>query len=1199
MTDEVSVFGEIFERAMEPDAQLLRNKIHAEDIHIQQGTPEHLRPRFGPLNREAARKHAHNVILDTLKLLTENTPDEISDQSLITAATSLEKIYLRSSPDAPERVQELYNAALAYYLAGQYARAFVIMRSIENEGESPLDQILMRLMFLRQLKSLKDEATQFLRQNNTDRFLASAVETGDLTESEAIDAALRTTLCRVYIHFLEYARTGARHHIEQSIALSWLACELAIQLANDRQMHSWWWIFHSTLTLLREFFRSSMWTQLGSMLETDTSGLVEKYIETAFARSPLPILELWRSQSHALQYIQDGSSYCLKMPTSAGKTQIAELAILQFLTDTFDTSNKKCIYVAPFRALAVEIENSLKKSFEPLGIRVSQLYGSYDLNPVEALLTEEARILIGTPEKLDAVMRYTPEVAEEIGLVIVDEGHIIDSGDRGLRYELFIQRLVRRYQRKGARIIFISAVMPNVEQFGEWITGQPGRQGLIESDWRPSQQMLGTLTWNGRSGRIDFLYRDLKPLDEDFFVTNYISPFDRQELQNAGLRIRKFPRKNASKSEILAVVALRAANEGATYVYAPQIPLVEGIADSVINVIKIQQAINQAQQNETPVIPVSSKPEHQEKLQRCIEYAEEYTGKDSLVVRALQQGLVVHHGDVPRTLRIFLEELIRDGILQLVVATNTLAQGVNLPVRTVVVHSFQQGPGQTLSSRDFWNICGRAGRAMKETEGFVLLLNNTAQCKTRNEAIEQTEQAQKILQNYVDQATDQSETQEISSAVRNLLQKLRTSVISDYPPFGYLDLAELCERLASNNVDWLDPVLKRQLNILDSQLLALMEEEGLAEVDVEQIARWFQDSLLYIQLRNLPQHIWLTYERAVSLIVQRVRVISETCRTPARRRSFYRMGISVNDCLAIESRREELIEYIQQAQDYRTWTAEERADYVVHLCTDFLMELDDVSSDDDKPPDDCWPEMLKSWMLGQNADQIANCDGVPGEWTDPMKISTFLDNLCEFRLPWGLNAATMFLQTVDADEDDDTFIVPEVMAYFPSMLRFGVHDPVATILLTVGLRHRQAALALANIYNATLEPGSVLGWINGLDDEAMCSQIDDAGLHGILQEFVQSRQAQYQPVAPNPSIELAISMPVNEQTLALEQDAVLITQIQEDQVHLFLPDSIDYLGIIELADSVLRDRLQTGEATIKVSNLYVQSESVEIGLTIG
>jgi hypothetical protein len=1198
MTDEISVFGSIFERAMESDAQLLHNKIHAEDIHIQQETPEHLRPKFGPRNREAARKHAHNIILDTLKLLTENGPDEFSDDALITAATNLEKIYLKSSPDAPERIQELYNAALAYYLAGQYARAFVIMRAIENEEENPPDQILMRLMFLRQLESLKDETTRFLRQNNTDRFLASAVEAGDLTESAAIDAALKTTLCRVYVHFLEYARTGARHHIEQSIALSWLACELAIQLATDRQMHSWWWVFHSTLTLLREFFRSSLWTQLQPMLEADTSGLVKKYIETAFARSPLPILELWRSQSHALLYIQDGNSYCLKMPTSAGKTQIAELAILQFLKDTFDTSSKKCIYVAPFRALAVEIENSLKKSFEPLRIKVSQLYGSYDLNPVETLLTEEARILIGTPEKLDAVMRYTSEVAEEIGLIIVDEGHIIDSGDRGLRYELFIQRLVRRYQRKGARIIFISAVMPNVEQFGEWITGRPGREGLIESDWRPSQQMLGTLTWNGQSGRIDFLYRDLKPLDEDFFVTNYITPFDRQELQNAGLRIRKFPRKNASKGDILAVAALQAADDGATYVYAPQIPLVERIAESVINVIKIQQAINQSQQNEIPVIPVSSKPEHQEKLQRCIEYAEEYTGKDSLVVRALQQGFVVHHGDVPRTLRIFLEELIRDGVLQLVVATNTLAQGVNLPVRTVLIHSFQQGPGQTLSSRDFWNICGRAGRAMKETEGFVLLLNNTAQCKTRNDAAEQTSQAQKTLQSYVDQATGQSETQEVSSAVRNLLQRLRTSVTNDYPPFGYPDIAELCERLASNNVDWLDPVLKRQLNILDSQLLGLMEEEGLVEVGVEQITQWFQDSLLYIQLRNSPLYSWLTYEDAVSLIVQRVRVISETCRTPARRRRFYRMGISVNDCLVIESRWEELVEYIQQAQDYMAWTAEERAGYVVCLCTDFLMQLDDVSSDDDKPPDDCWPEMLKSWMLGQNADQIATCDGVPDEWTDPMKISTFLDNLCEFRLPWGLNAVTMFLQTIDAEEDDDAFAVPEVMAYFPAMLRFGVHDPVATILLTIGLRHRQAALALANIYNAILEPRSVLGWINGLDVEAMRSQIDDADLHGILQEFVQSRQTQYQPVTLNPSVELTISMPVNEQTLALEQDAVLITQIQGEQVHLFLPDSIDYLCGIELTDSALRSRLQTGEATIKVRDIYFQSEYVEISLTI-
>ena len=114
------------------------------------------------------------------------------------------------------------------------------------------------------------------------------------------------------------------------------------------------------------------------------------------------------------------------MPTSAGKTRIAELAILKFLIDTQATSEKKCLYIAPYRSLAVELEESLRRSFEPIEIGVSQLYGSYDLNPAEAWLIDKSKILIATPEKIDAFLRYNSDLAQQIGLIIVDEGHIID-----------------------------------------------------------------------------------------------------------------------------------------------------------------------------------------------------------------------------------------------------------------------------------------------------------------------------------------------------------------------------------------------------------------------------------------------------------------------------------------------------------------------------------------------------------------------------------------------------------------------------------------------------------------------------------------------------------------------------------------------------------------------------------------------------
>src|SRR5207245_2762969 len=108
-----------------------------------------------------------------------------------------------------------------------------------------------------------------------------------------------------------------------------------------------------------------------------------------------------------------------------------ELAILKFLRNTQNEPGKKCLYIAPYRALAVELEQNLQRSFAPIGIGVSQLYGSYDLNPAESLIVEDSRILIATPEKMDAFLRYNSDIAQQVGLVIVDEGHIIDDDERG------------------------------------------------------------------------------------------------------------------------------------------------------------------------------------------------------------------------------------------------------------------------------------------------------------------------------------------------------------------------------------------------------------------------------------------------------------------------------------------------------------------------------------------------------------------------------------------------------------------------------------------------------------------------------------------------------------------------------------------------------------------------------------------------
>lgn len=1056
-------------------------KIHAMDLHQSRGTPADQLPRINDQELKKGRELAWERILLALKYFEEEKPNDETDKDLLNAAQLLEKLFLNRPLDTLNRVNELHMAGLAYYLSGYYARAYVLMRGVTDSDDGPTN--LMKLLFLRKLSQIKDVTLEVLSQRKfIDAPLANSVRQGDIDDSEAVECALEGTLNRIFLFLHEYARTGQEDLIDR--AESFL--RIGLQLAIEQHLEKWWWIFQCTISLVREYHRNSLWFCLRSMLNEDQSQLVKNYIKAAFSRDPFPVLELWRSQSHVVENINDNKSYCLKMPTSSGKTRIAELAILKFLIETREENDKKCIYIAPYRALAVELEQSLRRSFEPIGIGVSQLYGSYDLNPAESLLVDEAKILIATPEKIDAFLRYNTEVAQKIGLIIVDEGHIIDSGERGLRYELFLHRLIKRYERNGVRMLFISAVMPNAEQFATWITGR-GSDAVLESDWRATQLLLGVLSWDGVSGRVDYTHRDQDEVDQSFFISNYFRKFDPDVLRAAKCGHQKYPKKNPSRSVLTAMAAVKTTSEGPTLVFTPQKNNVESIAKMIIEVVELQERINQHLQQSEKVLPINTDTKEKfDKLARCIRDAEETTGANSIIVRSLKSGFVIHHGGVPRSLRLNLEELIREGILQLVVANTTLAQGVNLPVKTILIHSLYNNK-ELLKSRDFWNLCGRAGRAMYETEGHIYVMAGSKQ---------EYQDARKKINGYI----NQKNSEEIISSIRVLMENMVEAWQDSLPQFSNIDIAELCQVLTNDDEnwlnidvdnDWLKTELRRKLRILDTQILALAEEQHLNIMNTEDdlmgiITELFKDSIMYAQMSK-DAETYISSTQAISLIVQRIEHISRICKTKQRRQRYYSMSLSIEGCASIENRSDDLADYLKMAEDFMNWSPDERADYIIKLCAEYLLQIDDIRvSSDYKEPPDCWSQILKSWLMGQNAVEIMTNNDLPVEWKDPMKISTFIDDLCDFRLPWGLNALSMFWKVSNStsEEIDETlFVLPEAVNYFASMLRFGVHNPIATVALALGLGNRKAALSLSQLYTGTIDEISILQWMQNIDQK--------------------------------------------------------------------------------------------------------------------
>ena len=133
---------------------------------------------------------------------------------------------------------------------------------------------------------------------------------------------------------------------------------------------------------------------------------------------------------------EDTKDLVVALPTSAGKTRIAELCILACLAQ-----GRRAVYVTRSGPSA-QTERVLERTFAPLGADVSSLYGSMGVSDVDEDALRTSQIVVATPEKLDFALRSDPRVLDDVGLVVLDEGHMIGPSDREVRYEAQVQRLL-------------------------------------------------------------------------------------------------------------------------------------------------------------------------------------------------------------------------------------------------------------------------------------------------------------------------------------------------------------------------------------------------------------------------------------------------------------------------------------------------------------------------------------------------------------------------------------------------------------------------------------------------------------------------------------------------------------------------------------------------------------------------------------
>lgn len=244
-------------------------------------------------------------------------------------------------------------------------------------------------------------------------------------------------------------------------------------------------------------FNDSIWHQaLG------TTGTIDALL-AELAQREHPIFSLLPSQQDALKsHLLDASQVAvvLQMPTSAGKTLLAEFSILQAFEAYKDDA--RILYIAPTRALCTQTYRTLAADFSELNIPVQQASSAFEEDPFESALLVDFRrgVVVSTPEKVDLFLRSHPDWFKTVRLVVVDEAHLLSDKERGVRLELLLSNL--RREQPTIKFLLLTPFVKNAQSVAAWLGG---RRGIpIGVHWRPSRLIVGLAKKKSKNKNVSF-----------------------------------------------------------------------------------------------------------------------------------------------------------------------------------------------------------------------------------------------------------------------------------------------------------------------------------------------------------------------------------------------------------------------------------------------------------------------------------------------------------------------------------------------------------------------------------------------------------------------------------------------------------------------------------------------------------------------
>ena len=750
-------------------------------------------------------------ILDAALRLRELAPESnrILDRSLSIAGEAIESAARDGDPSDPRRGFHLTCAAASFHIGHFAARAYCLLRGdLESLNLSSPERLLCLLM-RRELTRLAGECVSWLNdpEKSDERLSARLLASDDsFNPEDALFMAMANNFCRAISAF-EFGLSEGNPSVVRDSIIRLLA---GIKASAETGHVPMWWITRLAYNLLDDLWKHSYHVRLPVLppeSPCNWNALRRDFIDLLGSRD-LAHIDLWPSQLAAAdRSVNTADDLVVALPTSSGKTRIAELCILRCLAD-----GKRVIYVTPLRALSAQIENTLAGTFHPLGFSTTSVYGASGIAVADVETLRSGDIVVATPEKLDFAIRQDPDVIGNVGLIVLDEGHMIGLGEREIRYETLVQRLLRRQDAQDRRIVCLSAIFspgPSFDAFTDWIrSGQPG--AAIRSVWKPTRQRRGELVWGDSAARLEYFVET-----ENVFVPKFLE--SAPPIWNR--RRSSFPN---DKNEMIVATVAKFAREGrSVLVYCPIRKSVETLAAEFIKC------------NKQGYFPTRIDAAQRAKLSDAERIGREWLGQNHPAVGTLNLGIAVHHGQLPRPFLRKLEKLLKNRVLSIAISSPTLAQGVDLSFEVLIFSSLWRN-GKIIPSGEFANAIGRVGRAHVAIDGIYILPVLERDSAKRSARIKEY----RTLDAH-------AKHRELESGILQLLRLLLTVLAGKLG----VDRAQVAEYVLNNQSSWNKAVqvtdettewITRAVNELDNAIFSTIQD---LDCPVQEIADRLDEAL--------------------------------------------------------------------------------------------------------------------------------------------------------------------------------------------------------------------------------------------------------------------------------------------------------------------------------------------------------------------